>query len=97
MLPKDMEEDLILKMGNFNDYLSLREHVRSKCELLMFVKSKSQGVHHVNTDRGECEQADIVEVDPDIGDEVLALLNKTGQSLNKKVRSESWKPSPGCT
>ncbi len=48
MLPNELAGDLMLKMGSFGDYYQLKEHVRTKCELMVYMKGKTGSVHHVD-------------------------------------------------
>ena len=65
----------MLTINSFADCNGQREHIRTRCELMVHMKSRSSAVHHVDSPtRSDANSDDVVEVDPTISDDVLALL-----------------------
>ena len=47
-LPREISEDLVMKLSSFGSYHDLREQAENRCELVTIVKTSNRSIHHVD-------------------------------------------------
>ena len=79
-LPRDLSQDLILRLGSFGPCNDLKEHAKQRSELRIFVGGKSS-VHHIDIQQASSDEGaafvDINEEDvAHLDQDVLAMFSK---------------------
>ena len=54
-LPRDLSQDLILRLGSFGSYNDVKEHAKQRSELMTFVSGKSS-VHHIDIQQASSDE-----------------------------------------